>query len=81
MSAYKECSTYKELKIFRLPADISFPFLFFFSAFFSSNPHKKPRIKKRIEISTRLGKLNEKAYLLARAVDALHQHAFNVGSL
>ena len=29
MSAYKECSTYKELKMFRLPADISFPFPFF----------------------------------------------------
>lgn len=52
---------------------------YFFSALFSSDPHKKQ--KKRIEISTRLGKLDEKAYLLARAVDALHQHAFNVGCL
>lgn len=80
MSAYKECSTYKELKMFRLPADISFPF-----PFFSARSFRQIRIenqeKKRIEISTRLGKLDEKAYLLARAVDALHQHAFNVGSL
>lgn len=74
----KSAPLIKSSKCFALPQTAALR-SYFFNALFSSDPHKKQ--KKRIEISTRLGKLDEKAYLLARAVDALHQHAFNVGCL
>lgn len=83
--AHLKCRLIKSVPLIKSSKCFAFPQTSAFRSYFLARFFHRIRIKnqekKRIEISVRLGKLDEKAYLLARAVDALHQYAFNVGSL